>query len=64
MTVFRTATLRIFFFAIFAGAKEFQRLKKSAICEHFITFNHRIDWNPTTMSLTEKDYLKRLSGKS
>ena len=35
-------------------AIKFQRTEKSDLCEHFITLNHKIDWNRTAILKTEK----------
>ena len=34
-------------------AIKYQRLEKSALCEHSITLDHTIDWNETTILSTE-----------
>ena len=45
-------------------AMKYQRLEKSALCEHSITLDHIINWNEATILSTEKDYIKRLFAKS
>ena len=45
-------------------AIKYQRLEKSALCEHSITLDHVIDWNEATILCTEKDYTKRLFAES
>ena len=42
----------------------YQRTEKSALCEHFITLDHIIDWSEATILSTEKDYTKRLFAES
>ena len=45
-------------------AIKYQRLEKSALCEHSITLDHLIDWNEAAILSTEKDYTKRLFAES
>ena len=41
-------------------AMKFQRLEKSALCEHSILLNHTINWSAVEILKTETDYSKRL----
>ena len=45
-------------------AIKFQKPEKSALCEHFITMDHRIDWNRATKYKTEKDNIQRFFAES
>ena len=45
-------------------AIEFQRLEKSALCEHSISLNHTINWSEVKILKTETDYSKRLFAES
>jgi len=42
-------------------AIKYQRLEKSALCEHFITMKHRIDWPEAKILKEQYNYWKRLS---
>ena len=41
-------------------AIKFQRPEQSALCEHSITLDHKIDWNGATILSKEKDHTKRI----
>ena len=45
-------------------AIKYQRLEKSALCEHSITLDYIIAWNEATVLSTEKDFTKRLFAES
>jgi len=45
-------------------AIKFQQAEKSALCEHFISCDHRIDWSRVEILNFEPDYLKRLFAES
>ena len=45
-------------------AIKYQRTEKSALCDHSIILDHKIDWNEATILSTEKVYTKRLFAES
>jgi len=45
-------------------AIKFQRPEQSALCEHLINLDHRIDWEGAVVLRQEKDYWKRIFTES
>ena len=41
-----------------------QEPEKSALCEHYIQFDHLIDWNNSKVLKTEAHYSKRLTSEA
>ena len=41
-----------------------QEPKKSALCEHYMRFDHLIDWNNSKILKTEAHYSKRLTSEA
>ena len=45
-------------------AIKFQRPEKSALCQHTIVFDHKINWDQARILKLETDYFKRLTAES
>lgn len=43
---------------------KYQRPEKSALCQHTISMDHRINWNEAEILKLESDYSKRLFAES